>query len=285
MSQFGGVMAAAGLVVLLGAGCTAAGTGTADTPRAASPTATTGAVPSSIVSDLSSRYESALSALRNADTVTYSSTSVVQLASAYSQRQSRVSVDARRRIATTRLSLHADLGSKRTDTTVLLVNTTDAAFLTMPSWTGPRKGKWMRMTSASPESLQVPLELTDPTTLPPVLEDFEATGVRSSGAIEGTVDAPSGIRLFGLAAALKDPGVAASVTGRIPAVVTVDPASGAILKVEVVGEGHTVHATPESLPPGTLEQFLSAGSALVTIEQVGQPVTIAVPKPKDILGD
>lgn len=281
--KFGRGMAAAWLIVVLAAGCSPSGAGVADTPGGAPTTASTGGVPSSAADDLSRRYESGLSALRNADTVTYSSTSAVQVASNYSQRESRVSVDARRRIATTRLRVHADLGGKRTDTTVLVVNTTDATFLSIPSWTGSRKGKWMRVTSADLESLQVPLELADPTTLPPSLEHFEGTGVRSSGAIEGTIDALSGIRLFGLTAALKDPGVAASVAGRVPAVVTVDPASGAILKVEVVGEGHTVHATPESLPPGTLEQFLSAASALVTIEQVGQPLTISVPSSEDVL--
>ncbi len=281
--KVGSGMAAAGFVVVLAVGCTAAGAGSTETPGVASPTASMSGVPSSTGNDWSNRYETALIALRNADTVTYSSTSVVQLTSTYSQREGRVSVDARKGMASTRMRIHADVGGKRTDTTVLVVTTTDAVFLNMPAWTGPRKGKWMRLTSDSTESLQVPFELTDPTTLPPVLEDFEATGVRSSGAIEGTVDALSGIRLFGLTAALKDPGVAASVAGRIPAAVTLDPASGAILKVEVVGEGHTVHATPESLPPQTLEQFISAASALVTIEQVGQPVTISVPPPKDVL--
>jgi hypothetical protein len=228
-------------------------------------------------------FSVALRELYQEPTVTYTITSTVRLGDNAVRTERDVSVDADKEIALTRVRLIADVpGQERTDLTMRIINTVDTAYLTMPAWTGSRRGKWMQFTPESAQSMGVPLELSRPTTVPGGVEAFAPERLSERGSITGSVDSIEAFHLLGLAGVLKDPDLASSLMGSVPASVTFD-SSGAIASFEVTGKGHDVVSTSESLPAGLLEQVLSGASATVTIKQVGKPVDIEVPADKDIL--
>ncbi len=277
--------------VALATGCGAAevSEGGTSVQQPAAVTGDTGSLPSTSGTkqpepDPSARYAPALQQLKDARSVTYSVTSVIQLGTNSIRGYREVSVDASRHLASTRARIQADVpGKPKTDLTMLVVNTADAAFLTMPSWSDARKGKWMRVTQASAASMGVPLDIESPSTVPPGLDEFQATGMAADGTIEGTVDALSGLALLGMTSTLKDPEFAESLTGRMPAIVTVDPDSNAVTTVEITGKGSTVSASSSAIPAGALQQMLDLATATVTIQQTGNPVTITEPTSRDVL--
>lgn len=229
-------------------------------------------------------HAKALRSLSQARTVTYVVNSHLNLGGEAIHTEREVTVDAFRKIASTRVRISvAEHGQQTSDVRLLLVNTADRAFLTMPAWTGSRRGKWMQFTEKSARAMGVPLVLSAPSAVPAGLEGFEVTGLSASGRILGTVDALAGFELLGMTGVLKDVDLVSSLTGRVPARVLVDRSSGAMTSLEVSGHGHTVVDPSGSLTPEVLDDMLPVAYSTVTIKQTGEPVDITVPTSKDIL--
>lgn len=277
---------AAGLVLCVAAGCASAGGGSATTGTRTSAAATSRApnVTPPSTPDPVRVFSLALRSLYQAPTVEYVVVSTVDLGGNGIRTERTVTVDGDKGVAATRLRITADVpGQAKTDLTMRIISTEDTAYVTMPDWTGPRRGKWLQMTSDSAQSMGVPLELSAPTTVPAGVEAFVAKELTEAGDIEGSVDAVPAFSLLGLSGVFKDPDLASSLIGSVPSSVTFDPTSGSIASFKVTGEGHDVETTSESLPPGTIEDLISLAEATVTIKQIGKPVEIELPARDDIL--
>ncbi|MEO6997767.1 MAG: hypothetical protein ABI112_06760 [Terracoccus sp.] len=230
------------------------------------------------------RSTAALRLLGAAPTIEYTIESVSELGADGIRIEREVKVDVRKQRASTRLHLRADVpGKPKADVTLMVVNTAGHAYLTSPGWTGARRGKWLLMTEASAAQMGVPLDLSAPTSTPPGLDGFQVTGAIGKGTLEGTVEAEPGLKLLGLAAALKDPDTRDTLTGTFRSWVTLDPDSGQIVEMRVAGMGNLVSFTSDPALRESLEQLLSITTATVTIKQTGEPVTITVPAAQDLI--
>jgi hypothetical protein len=277
----------AGCVLVFAAAC---GSGTtlgrstspATATRVPPPPTTTTVAPEGVAT---STYTKALRSLNQAWTVTYVMNSHLNMGGEAIHTEREVTVDASREIASTRVRISvAEQGQQTTDLRLLVVNTADEAFLTMPAWTGSRRGKWMQFNEKKARKMGVQLVLSAPSPVPPGLEGFEVTGMSASGSILGTVDAVDGFVLLGMTGVFKDVDLAGSLTGRVPARLIVDRFSGTITSLEVSGHGHTVVDSSGSLPSEVLD-LLSVAYSTVTIKQIGEPVDITLPASSDILSE
>ncbi|MDV3222444.1 hypothetical protein [Intrasporangium sp.] len=288
MKRPGGI-AAASLILCIAAGCasaepvsraTTAGSMAASTATTSTTARfTTPSTPSPV-----RVFSVALRSLYQAKTVEYVVESTVQLGENAIRTERKVTVDGDKGLALTRLRLRGEVpGQDEVDLTMRIVNTPDAAYVTMPAWTGSRRGKWMEMTNESALSMGVPLELSAPTTVPPGVEALAAEEFARGGAVRGSIDALPAFSLLGMSGIFKDPDLSSSLIGSVPASVTFDADSGAIATFTVTGKGHDVWSTSESLPPGMIEQVIDAARAKVTITKIGGRVDVSVPAAEDIL--
>lgn len=230
------------------------------------------------------RPKAAMRALSAASTIEYTIESA-SVAGAEGIRLRRdVTVDAVQQRASTRLRLRSDVSGKpKIDGTLMMVSTADTIFLTSPGWTGARRNKWMLLTEASAAEMGVPLGLSAPTSTPLGIDGLQLGRTVDKQTFEGTVEAEPGLNLLGLGAALKDPELRRSLTGTFRAWVKLDPDSQQIVELRIAGMGNTVSFTSDPALRKTMEQSLSITTAIVTIKQIGEPVTITLPAQKDVI--
>lgn len=232
--------------------------------------------------DPASAYASALTALAKAPTVTYSVQAPILMTRKPVRSDREVSIDARKRLASTRLRIYLAPDRSNGDLTALTVASADAAFVTMPGSNSWPTGKWMKLTEVQASPMGVPLNLDAFSTVPKGLAGFTAAEWLDATTMKGTFDAQSTLELLGMSKLVTDTETAASLTGSAPAVVTIDPTSGALARVDIIAKDNSIEATSGSLPDDGLKPMLTSSDSTITITQIGQPVSISMPAAKDI---
>ncbi|MDF8266457.1 hypothetical protein [Luteipulveratus flavus] len=282
-----------GLLVWLTAGCQT------DAPRAAAPkSSTTVATPAAVGTSATSgvpsaprgsRLARAVSSMRAAKSVRFSVTSDLAVPGFRVRTVRDVRVDVSRNRQHVRVVMTPSEGKeagKKLETDVVV--TSKAYYLTMPSWTDARRGKWLRFTGSAMVNAGIPApDRANTTAVPLGVAEFTADrGADGTGAsITGTVDAASGMNLLGMQTALsKDARLSDTLAGRIPAVLTFKP-SGAIASLTVSGRGHSVTGSSTTTPMDYLQEMITGATAKLTVADVGGPVDIIVPPRSKIYRD
>lgn len=232
-------------------------------------------------------WKAALSALRAADTSTYRVQSETALPEGHLTLSRSAKVDAPRRQGEFSGSVAIQEGGKSpTKDTVTVVVDGDEAFLQAASWTGDRKGRWMRLTEASSEEAGIPFDVTFDT-LPAELVDFVPHGVKEqygSTWVSGRIPARAALSALGLGhLLLKDRALADSVSGTVGAAARLGN-NGCLEYVEVLGDTSRVKGSSTKVPADVLEGLVRSSYARIFISSVGTPQTIVVP-PADSLID
>jgi hypothetical protein len=231
-------------------------------------------------------WKAALSALRAADTSTYRVQSETALPEGRLTLSRSTKVDATRRLGEFSGSVAIQGGTSPTKDSVTVVVDGDEAYLQAASWTGDRKGKWMRLPEASSEDAEVPFEVTLDT-LPAELVDFVPHGVKEeygSTLVFGRIPAPAALSALGLGhLLLKDRALADSLSGTLGATARLGN-NGCLESVTLSGQNSRVKGSSTKVPAGILEALVRSSYARIFISSVGVPQTVVVP-PADSLID
>lgn len=261
-------------VIALVAGCSAN----------AAPSVTTPATTRSINTHAAARTSSATAAVDAAAAIAAlddaRSVSYQQMCTTTAGNQS---VDVERKVA-----VDKDQGLTRADLTMpdgtsadapkihlVMISSADGIVLTSPEWAGDRAGVWMRIDAATAEAQG--LTPGNPGTVPRGLDTFTPTGTASSPLVTGTIPARDAVYALGVTGILKDDELLRSLRGEVPATVTIDPASGAIQKLEVTGEGGTVSGESAEHSRDFVEAVFRGTHCTISIDQIDQDVNIVLP--------
>ncbi|KNX38745.1 hypothetical protein [Luteipulveratus halotolerans] len=232
------------------------------------------------------RYESALRTVRERGTSHFTvSTSSTEPGGTFSQERD-VRIDAQQQRARVRVTMHQPDGSGPTEST--LVQTPEASYLTSASWTGKRHGRWMKFTSETMGEHGVAVEafgaLAPSTPVPTGLDEVVATSVSDDGlTLRGTISAPAALNLLGMTSILrKDATLRGSLAGRAPITVQLHP-NGTLDSATITGKGHTFTGRSTTMPFADFTALVTGSTAVVTIEDAGDPVRVTEPPASKII--
>ncbi|KYH44855.1 hypothetical protein AZH51_01615 [Branchiibius sp. NY16-3462-2] len=261
--------------MVLIAGCSAQATGPTATQKQPASSA-------SAPSTTATRFNLAVAidSINAAPTITYQQDCTTSAGGSDLTTHRTITVDARKDRARVDLELpdSASAAAKRMHMTV--ISSAEEFLITSPDWTGSQAGAWMRVDGRTARIQG--LTPSQAGTVPRGLNAFIQSGRATSNSISGTVPAEDAVYALGLTGMLKDPDLITSLTGEVPATVFFDPATGAIQRLEVTGDGGDVTGQSTEKSKDLVESAFQLTHCTITIDQVGEPVEIALPKSSEI---